>query len=303
MNYYTIKELAMVDQSNPNRPDSLHIFDFDETLAYVPDSIYKVYFGYYLSKNDFRSADDLDFRVALSILEELGLKTKNIGKDSRGPHIIISFDEYEILRKDATREWRKANLEPAFDSVIGSAGYPKKMSMYYEFPDVSETPYDSYELLPAGEQLARLVADGIDCYILTARKGTKNVRHIHKYLSLLGITLPIERIIAWGTSKKGDAVFDIVSKHLPHEAWFHDDGERNHAHVKEWCCGKFDDTTLHLVKYNRGPGTKVGGIESKFTCPPSGGAIKETYRRDPHQRKIINESRRTARRMRRLAGF
>ena len=310
MGQYDLKEMLLLERAYHSLDESfknqneLHIFDFDETLAYSPNSEVKIYFGYYLGKGRFESLHSQKFMKALNLSTKQGIKPNAIKKDKIGPHIILDFHGYELFRQRITKSWRKEVLEPSFEIMQNDWGYDRYVSTKYEFEKPENANISLYQPLPALEILKEKIDTGADCYIVTAR-GTKNDQSmISKFLKMHKIKIPEENIIPWGSSEKGEAVYQLIERHSPLKAFFYDDGPRNIAHVKATCCGKFANTELHLTKYQRGVGANIGEVEYSESCKGDGTLIESTkIGMSAKQKRNLNNSRQTCRRMRKLSGL
>ena len=283
---------------------TLRIFDFDETLAFIPSAQVKIFFGYYLGKGSFVPIKGTDFEKAVDLIISAGVQPVKYGKNSVGEYLVVDFHGYEFFRQYITKKWRKEVLEPEFESRENMWGHDRYLSINYEFADPRETEISDYEALPAMDILKEMSSTSANCYVLTAR-GSEQDRHIiSKVLQYYNIRLPIGNVIAWGSAEKGDAVYQLIEKHQPTTAYFYDDGPRNIEHVKHVCCGKTPNTTLHLIKYQRGAGAEIGEIDFTEKCLPSGG-IQESTRigLSPKEKRDLNRSRHACSRLRKLSGL
>jgi len=159
MGQYDLKEMLLLerayqllDESFKNQ-NELHMFDFDETLAYAPDTEVKIYFGYYLGRGSFKSLDSQKFMKALKLITQENITPVAIKKDKIGPYLILNFHGYELFRQKITKSWRKEVLEPAFDIVQNLFGYDRSVSTKYEFEKADDANASLYQPLPALEIL------------------------------------------------------------------------------------------------------------------------------------------------------
>ena len=288
----TAKNLLYEATYLPQTGMELHIFDFDETLAYTPSATYSLYLGYYVWKAPFQVISPEMVDQAVALFAELGVVPYAVDsvQAETGPTKVLRFDYkgYEKLRGRVTKEWRQRVLANAFPKLT-SGKYPKSVSVKYIFPDEAERNPEDYVPLPGLEVLRSKQAEGHDIYICTARYGMESVNNIHAFLSANRVTLDPESIFAVGGSPKGKKVAMLIERHGSGVVYFYDDSNKNISSVRDVCCSLTNE--LNLVKYSR---SVPGEVEFRETCGLNSPSDMTA---------IVNESYQIFRRMRKLSGI
>ena len=270
--------------------NELHVFDFDETLAYPPDAAYTVYFGYYPYKQPFIYLDIQQSAEGMGLLKGLGIEPFDTEFETIDGYetMAMKFDHsgYEKMRRLITREWRQNILGDAFPKYEGGK-WPKSVSIKYVFPEPEKLTPEEYHSLDGLDKMRAALSSGAEVYICTARSGSDQVKNVMDFLRSEHINLPANRIFAVGGEPKGLKVAELIKKHRPVSAHFYDDSSKNIASVKEECCDLVP--SLVLVKYSR---SEAGKIESIEKC----GSLTERLKESKLNRNLF-------RRYRQLSGF
>lgn len=274
----------------------LHVFDFDETLAYTPDGVWELYLGYYLEKDKFEAAEPGIVDAAIPIINQAGIKTLDVIDEPRSPWgptkvLALNHENYELARKIINKEFRNNIFATTLPTKLKYGKFKQPLSIYYVFPDSSDFPVKMYERLPALNILQNKLLSGYPVYICTARKGAANVLNIKDFLKKEKIELPTSNIFAVGENNKGLTVKDLIFKHDPNEVYFYDDSTKNCQNVIDMCCDLVRN--LFVTQYSR---SNPGTIKNVTEC----GTNKKQNVNEKRDR-FNNESRKTFRKWRKLS--
>tara|TARA_Y100001970_G_scaffold293478_1_gene440526 strand:- start:5487 stop:6422 length:936 start_codon:yes stop_codon:yes gene_type:complete len=278
------------------RPE-LHVFDFDETLAFPPEAIYKLYLGYYMGKeHGFIAASPSIVKDALSILLAIGvepIETLQEPNSEFGPTTVLHLDYkgYETAREKINSEFRNQVLGPSLPTKLKSGKWKKMVSVYYQFPEAHELSPELYQPLPATEIMKEKILAGHHVYICTARAGNENIENIMDFLKFNKIKIPKENIFAVGSENKSNTINRLIELHNTEDVFFYDDSSKNVLNVMDDCCSAAQKLTV--IKYSR---KTPGAIDSTTVC----GIKTENKKRN---NRYLSESRSVFRKWRKMSGI
>ena len=260
--------LEIVDDV-PTSGSELHIFDFDETLAYTPEGEWKLFFGHYIK--GFKNTNHEDARLAIDVAIKAGVKPKEIVDTKYTSYMLLNHAGYEQARNILNKAWRDEHLAdlPQREQKYGSKVYMKPMSLFFHFPEESQKEAHQYQALPCLEIMRSKLSANIPCYVCTARSGIENIENILDFLNFQQVKLPAKNIFAVGSANKGLTVNKLIDLHQPEKTWFYDDSSKNCDNVYKTSCKS--NTELHIIKLSR---ATPGEIQKETVC---GNNLSESY--------------------------
>ena len=115
--------------------------------------------------------------------------------------------------------------------------------------DFDKTLHHEYKPLPCVEIMRDLLAAGVPCYIVTARKPDKGQeQHICDVLYWWDINFEPENVFAVGADvEKGPFVRELVQRHESEKCTFWDDKDYNCDSVFNACCDIVDELSIYQL--------------------------------------------------------
>ena len=204
--------------------DSVHVFDFDDTLAHSNAMIYV---------HPFYNGLPVEIQRMPGLSKVKPSKIEHLPKSIR---YSFSSYEYAALAKivDESKTIKK------FDgNVVPKDGH----SVYLDFSGITNIDPESSKPIPRNiKYLVKAAADGYDCFILTGRGDADGTvaKEIRSFLiQHTGVSISTSRIICvgtWGGQSHTNKSKAFLTKILPSghydSVYFYDDDTRNLEEIK-----------------------------------------------------------------------
>jgi len=224
--------------------NTVHVFDFDETLFYDSAAEFGIVPGHYVPS--FKPCGYEFTTGFIDFLGEHGIQTSR----QKGNACILDYNNYESFRSKCKKQEFVDTIK-SLKSREDDNGISKNLTIMHFFEDNKR----NYLPLPALETLKVLLEDGEICYILTARNYGKGCEEAIRTLFQHGVRFPTSQVVCCGTSKKGAHMVSIINAcDDVQEIQYHENSEIAIEDVKkhvpkeyELCINKYrDDKIEHL---------------------------------------------------------